>query len=547
MADRIESFKLVCRGGLNSNENHLDLADNEPGAATRLVNYEPSLFGGYRRLEGYEEYDADYPEVDDGTGAAEGPVLSVTMYLNDDNSNPFLIATRKDTGENSYSFWKLTPGVGWSKLNTGTTRTLEDGNRKVLKIRHVQFDFGSGNQVIFVDGVNNAIVFDGTDWYELSSSNSGGEESPGGGQVIDAPSLVDVFENHVFLGGDLGFRSIVVYSAPEDPLTFTAASGSGQIPTGFPVVQFKPFRDNLFIFGSNSIKKVAPDISAGFVIDQVTANVGCISRDSVQEIGGDLIFLAPDGLRPVAGTSRIGDVELETISKPIQGRLLEIIKNNDLDLLNGVVVRSKSQVRYFFTGGEESVINGIGIVGGLTNKNGQIAWEFGELLGFRASCTTSEYIGREEFVIHGDYNGKVYRQEQGQSFDGLDIVSIYSTPYLDFGDTEVRKVPHRINTFVRAEGPFTLNLSLQYDWGDQDTARPSSYTQTSTGAPTVYGGRNIVYGGENVQYGGNSRPVIISDLQGSGYSVRATFVTSGQSAPFSIQGIVFEFALSGRR
>jgi hypothetical protein len=529
MPDRIESFKLVCRGGLNSNENHLDLAENEPGAATRLVNYEPSLFGGYRRLEGYGEFDSDYPVVDDGTGSAEGPVLSVTMYRNDDNNNPFLIATRKDLGQNSYSFYKLTPGVGWSILDTGTTRVLENGNRKVLKIRHVQFDFGTGNQVIFADGVNNAIVFDGTDWYELSSSNSGGEASPGGDQLVDAPALVDVFENHIFLGGDIGLKSIIVHSAPEDPLTFTAASGAGQIPTGFPVVQFKPFRDNLFVFGSNSIKKVAPDISAGFVIDQVTANVGCIARDSVQEIGGDLIFLAPDGLRPVAGTSRIGDVELETISKSIQGRLLEIIQNNDLDLLNGVVVRSKSQVRYFFTGGDESVINGIGLVGGLTNRNGQIEWEYGELLGFRASCTTSEYIGREEFVIHGDYK------------------SIYSTPYLDFGDTEVRKVPHRINTFVRAEGPFTLNLSLQYDWGDPDTARPSSYNQSATGAPTVYGGRNITFGGENVQYGGSSKPVIISDLQGSGYSVRATFVTSGQSAPFSIQGIVFEFALSGRR
>jgi len=356
-----------------------------------------------------------------------------------------------------------------------------------------------------------------------------------------------VFENHLFLGGDRTARSVVVHSAPQDPLTFTAASGAGQIPVGFPVVQFKPFRDDLFVFGSNSIKKVSPDITAGFVLDQVTANVGCISRDSVQEIGGDLIFLAPDGLRPVAGTSRIGDVELETISKSIQGRLLEIIQNNDLDLLNGVVVRSKSQVRYFISDSTTDTQNAIGIIGGLVNNGGQISWEYGELLGIRASCTTSEYIGRDEFILHGDYNGRIYRQEKGESFDGQDIVSIYSTPYLDFGDTEVRKVPHRINTFVRAEGPFTLNLSLQYDWGDQDTARPSTYEQTSTGAPTVYGGRNIEYGGENVQYGGNSKPVIISDLQGSGYSVRATFVTSGQSAPFSIQGIVFEFALSGRR
>jgi len=48
MPDQIESYKLICSGGLNSNENHLDLSENFPGEATRLVNYEPSLFGGYR-------------------------------------------------------------------------------------------------------------------------------------------------------------------------------------------------------------------------------------------------------------------------------------------------------------------------------------------------------------------------------------------------------------------------------------------------------------------------------------------------------------------
>jgi hypothetical protein len=141
----------------------------------------------------------------------------------------------------------------------------------------------------------------------------------------------------------------------------------------------------------------------------------------------------------------------------------------------------------------------------------------------------------------------VYRQEVGNSFDGEDIVSVYSTPYLDFGDTEIRKVLHKINTFIRAEGPFTLNVTLDYDWGDIEVAKPSAYSQSSTGTPTVYDGRSISYGGDNVQYGGSSKPVMLSDIQGSGYSARATFVAFGQSAPHSIQGMVFEFALAGRR
>jgi hypothetical protein len=506
-----------------------------------MINYEPSLFGGYRRIEGFEVLDPSFPEV--GAGLAEGPVLCVVVFR--DLLGAYVIAARKDIGEDTYSFYRKVAGVDWEQIATG--RPTTDGFNTVKKIRHEQFDFGGGNQIAFADGISPPLVFDGTDFFTLNISGAGTALDAGGDQLLAQPSVVDVFENHLFFSGDQVNPSVVCHSAPNDPLNFTAAAGGGQILAGFPVVQIKPFRDNLFVFGTNSIKKIRPDFQAAFIIEQVTANVGCVARDSVQEIGGDLIFLAPDGFRPVAGTSRIGDVEIETISKPIQSRIVELLERATEDTLNSVVIRKKSQVRFFFGDDDTAAVSSIGIVGGLTNNGGEIGWEFGDLRGIRASCATSEFVGVDEIVLHGDYDGRVYRQERGNSQDGENIVAIYSTPYLDFGDTEVRKVMHRINTFVRAEGPFTLNLSLQYDWGDQDTARPSAYDQESAGAPTVFGAPNVAYGGTNVTYGGNSRPVMISDLQGSGYSVRATFVSVGQSAPHTIQGMVFEFALSGRR
>jgi hypothetical protein len=179
-------------------------------------------------------------------------------------------------------------------------------------------------------------------------------------------------------------------------ITSLQASGGGQITPGFNVVQFKPFRDDLFVFGINGIKKVSPDITAGFVLDQVTANVGCVARDSVLEIGGDLIFLSPEGFRPVAGTSRIGDVEIQTLSKPIQVTLVDMIRNYDMDNLNGVVIRGKSQVRFFVDDDGTEVTDSYGIIGGLADQQGSIGWEFGELTGIRASCCTSDYIGRTE-------------------------------------------------------------------------------------------------------------------------------------------------------
>ena len=545
MADEIQSYKVVCSGGLNANENHLFLSEAASGSATRLVNFEPSLYGGYRRIEGYDFLDTNYQEV--GAGVAEGKILCVAIYRNEHIGNPYIIAARKDAGANTYGFYKYVELVGWQAMVTGLTLNFTASSRTVTKIRHAQFDWGAGSTICFVDGVNNAIIFDGANWYALNSTNTGGTSSPGGNQIVNAPSLVDVFENHLFIGGDLGSRAVLCHSAPQDPYDFTSASGGGQIIPGFNIVQFKPFRDDLFVFGSNAIKRVSPDLTAGFVLDQVTSNVGCISRDSVQEIGGDLLFLAPDGFRPVAGTSRIGDVELETVSKAIQVRLVDMIKNYDMDTMNGVVIRSKSQVRFFVGDETFNVQDSYGIIGGLADQDGSIKWEFGELTGIRASCATSDYINRTEYVLHGDYDGKVYRQEVGTSFSGRDILAVYSTPYLDFGDTEIRKVMRKVNTFIRAEGPVQFYLSMSYDWGDYNTSRPSPYSQESEGGPVQYAGRNIDFNGANILYGGNSKPIMTSDIQGSGYSARSTLVTVGQSEPYSIQGIVFEFSIAGRR
>jgi len=563
MPDRIQSYKVVCSGGLNSNENHLELSDNQPGAATRLVNYEVSLYGGYRRIEGFTEYNSSYPEV--GAGLAEGPVLCTAIFKSD-TQGTIVIAARKDIGAATYSFYRHVPNAAWVKYDLSAAalghqhadivRATTDGVGTVNKIRFTKFNFGSSltgvagastNLIVFVDGVNHAIITDGVHWDLLKSTGNGTPHTPGGAAVLNKPSLVDNFENHLFLGGDRTAESVVAHSAPNNAINFNVNDGAGQLSAGFDVVQFKPFRDNLFVFGENAIKKASPDATSGFVLDNVTANVGCIARDSVVEIGGDLVFLSPDGFRPVAGTSRIGDVEIESISKNIQQLLTDLPITYDLDNLNAVVLRSKSQVRYFIGDDSRTVDASVGIIGGLRSADQRLGWEFGELLGIRASCCDSAYVSGVELVLHGDYDGKVYKQESGKSFNGADIVAIYTTPYFDFGDTETRKVFRKVNTFIRAEGPITMNMSLTYDWDDPRVTRPSTYTQDSAGAPVKYNTLGIIYAGTNVNYGGTDKPIIVTPIQGSGYAVQLTYVTLGVFDPYSIQGMVFEFSVAGRR
>lgn len=544
MADLIESFKVVCSGGLNSNENHLDLSDNKSGSATRLVNFEPSLYGGYRRVEGYTHYGSIDATV--GGSSTEGKVLGLAIYKNEHIGNPYAIAMRKVTGSATYKFYKFVAFAGWQEITTAPSRSTTIGSRTVTKIRQVQFDWGQGSTICFVDGVNPALIFDGLNWYELLSTNTGGTGSPGGDQIVNAPSIVTEHKNYLWLGGDLTSRSTLRHSAPLDPYTWTTGAGAGLINPAFNVVQIKPFRDDLYVFGGNAIKKITRP-GTDFNTDAVTSNVGCIARDSVVEIAGDLLFLAPDGFRPISATSKIGSVELETVSKSIQVSLVNLIKNNDMDTFNSVVIRSKSQVRFFVGDATTSQIDSYGILGGLYDNNGPIDWSFGEMVGIRASCCESGYFGSEEVVLHGDYDGKVYQSETGNNFAGNDIVAVYATPYLDFGDTEVRKTLRKVNTFVRAEGPASFFLSLDYDWGDYNTAKPSEYNQASTGGPVRYNALNLDYADANVLFGGNSKPILTADVQGSGFSTRVTFVTVGQSESYSIQGLVFEFSVSGRR
>ena len=63
------------------------------------------------------------------------------------------------------------------------------------------------------------------------------------------------------------------------------------------------------------------------ILKSITKNIGCVNGNSIQEIGGDLIFLAPDGLRTVAGTARIDDVEIGSISRKILPLINNLLKH----------------------------------------------------------------------------------------------------------------------------------------------------------------------------------------------------------------------------
>ena len=128
------------------------------------------------------------------------------------------------------------------------------------KVRSVQNNFGSGNIIIFVDGVNEPLVYDATTWSLITVAGAGTSSDPGGANALAQPALVDVFEGHVFFSGDRQNDSVLAHSAPNDPYDYTAASGGGQLTMGFDVVQFKAFREDFLSLVKAVLRKLVPTL-----------------------------------------------------------------------------------------------------------------------------------------------------------------------------------------------------------------------------------------------------------------------------------------------
>ena len=521
MTDRLAVAKIPCRGGLYTNEDFLTLSDTAPGSATRLVNFEVSPYGGYRRISGYKYLDASYDRP-----AGTGAVLGLFIY------NDAIYAARKEASGTDYDVLKYVSGSGWAT----TSLTSGQSATNVVRVRGLNHSITGNKSLILTDGINYPMRLVTTSWTKLNGSSD-----------VDNAAFAEVYKNRIFFAGMSQKPQLLVFTAPNSDSDFTAAGGAGSINVGFDIMGLKRFRDALYIFGKTNIRKLTGDSINSFVIEEVSNSVGCIASDSIVEIGGDVLFLAPDGIRTIQATERIGDVELATISKPIQNALQLIDIDFTYEQCVSVVVKEKSQFRYLFGKSTLGTTSTAGFIGALRTSDQRSGWEFGDLRGFQANCATSGYIGDDEYVLHGDYDGYIYRQEQGGTFQDNNVFASYKTPFLDFGNPELRKLFSKVSIFTRPEGTNTFLVTADYDWDDADVFSPNDYSATSTGARAEYRDTATEYGTAGFVYGGATKPVIRQSIQGSGRAMLLRFVTTASANPFSIFGFSIQYEEAGLR
>ncbi len=436
----------------------------------------------------------------------------------------------------NYTIYKYQTS-GWLALSvvdsTGSATTLN--NATVKKLRTSTHTFGGVHEVVIVDGKNLPSLYSGSGNVTLLPSSSS----------TTGASITTDFRNRQFYAGFTTNPDNIIFSDGGDADGFTNLQAA-TFSVGFNITGMAKFRDGLFVFGKDRIKKVVPDATLTFAQQEVTNNIGCIATDSIIELGGDVLFLASDGIRPIQGTARIGDIELETVSKPVQQLLQSLPDTHDLENMSSVVIRNKSQFRYFFPKTTTAQADTPGIIGGLRFADRRVGWEFGELLGIRSFVATSGLVNDVEMILHGDLNGEIFRQEVGSTFNGGDVTAVYASPFLYFDSTERRKIYQHISLFTRPEGTATINLGIAYNWDDPNTPDPTTYSLTTAGALARYTTTASTYDA-SFTFDGSSSPVLETNIQGSGRAISLVITSTGTQAPYSISGFSITYQDAGYR
>jgi len=500
------TFPLM--GGLVLNKSTFAM---QPGEALELVNFEPDINGGYRRINGFAKYNTN---VVPQTSASTEEVLLSCIF------NGTILAAR---GEKIFT---ASAGSGsWTERDTGRTSagvyTFE------------RFNFDGNDKLVVADGNNSPTVFNTSFAATDVTSAGGGEVST----AVTGAKFVAVFKDHMFYAGMASNKQEVVFSVPFDEDNFATANGAGSFKVDDTITGLKVFREDLFIFCEDRIFKLTGTSSSNFAVAPVTRNIGCVNGQTIQEFAGDLIFLAPDGLRTVAGTARIGDVELGTISTPVQSVFNDNIAN--ASGFRSLVIPNKTQYRVFFTksGTVQSATEGVA-----TSLRGQ-TFEFAQLKGIRPTSTDTVTTATETIVIHGGDGGYVYRQESGNDFDGTAIGGKYRSPDLSFGDAGIRKHMHRVLVSYKPEAAISADMFLRYDYEDPSSPRPAAYSLSASDIVAVYG--SGTYGTST--YGGQSEPLLRQSVEGSGFTVALRVDDNGITAPYALRGFQMEYQTGARR
>jgi hypothetical protein len=425
----------------------------------------------------------------------------------------------------------INPALASSPADNASITFLSTSRESAGRLRFDRYNFDGTDKIILVDGLNAPAIYNGNSYTVLNSAPV---------DVIGA-SYVKNFKNSLFFAKGSGITFTAVYTDSD----FTAANGSGIINVGSVITGLSVFREQLFIFTENAIFKISGSTIADFRLDPVTRDIGCLDGDTIQEIGTDVMFLAPDGLRLLGATDRVGDFNFSNVSKVIQSEFSNFTTTSTN--YSSIVIRGKSQYRIFGYTTSYTTENAKGIIVTQLAQEGGSGFACAETRGINAYVADSHLYLGTELIVFAHSSGYIYELEQGFSFDGDNIYAVFATPNLPITDPRVRKTFYKMFLYTDPSGAVSFDAYLKLDFDQLNSIQPLGIDinnlTAGAGAISIYGigtyGTSLF--GDKLQY------VFEAQLIGSGYTGSLSFISDSTNPSFSLDAVTLEYANNARR
>ena len=344
--------------------------------------------------------------------------------------------------------------AGNNKIMTGTTTltdvtpasyTITANNWKIVNFNDKAYFFQRGYDPLVYDNANGLRTFTVANGTATAATLKCHEALSAYGRlwVVDnATDTQTIYWSDLLIGND-----------------FTGGS-SGSIdvskawPDGYDEVRALAAHNNtLVIFGKHSILVYGGATSpASMALVDTVSGVGCICRNSIQNIGTDILFMSNSGLRSLGRTIQEKSLPISDLSLNVKTEIIEVIQNRSLPTASAY---SPEQSFYLICFPDQSTIYCFDLKGKLENG------------AYRVTRWTS--VPHRSFMRHTDGTLYIGTSDGVGTYDGyLDNTSVYQfryfSPALTFGDSSKTKFLKKIRPTLIGANEETIFVKWAYDF-----------------------------------------------------------------------------------
>ena len=407
-------------------------------------------------------------------------------------------------------------GTDWTKIGTSTATNT-------LKSRHFSFNFTGTEKTLFVDGKGYPGIYE-------SAANTMTFMSSSDSTDIEGSDNAVIFKNTAFFAKGHN----IFFTAPATIDDFNVANGAGSINVANDITGMIVFREQLIIFTTDTIKRLVGNTASDFALEPITDKIGCINSDTIQEFGGDIIYLSPDGVRLLGATDRIGDFALDVASDNIVNDAKDFIAQTDK--FCSVLIRNKAQYRIFAYLPTLDKTRSRGLIATKFIAQGGEGVSWSTTRGIKANVADSTYSGSAEVIMFANDDGFCYEMDSGNSFDNEKIEAIYESPYMPITDSQLRKTLYKLTLYAEPTGQMNLDVNFNLDFDSSNNTsvvQPPKITISTAGTATTTAVVNGAVGSSNnVTVDNNVGTIVVGQIVvGTGISgtVKVTGVTNQQN------------------